>query len=271
MYDMIKKSVSLCMKGKITKCAVKVLMSRLMKLVFFMYSVSSIYLFVFDTSLIVSLGVFDNEYISALLCASVVLIGFLLLLVSVWTNFSAKIYNYSQIQNIENKRFSIPYAIKLLFLYLYCTVAKFFTVMIACIPALSVGAVLYKYLSDGISLFVAVVLGASVIVLFILGLYCGLIICQRYSLVEYSSVITKFERVKDIINCSIYLMSGKCADIFKLKMKNLPLKILGLIIPSLNIVANSREFFFATDKTIEYAHKEHTQKPIVFYCGEVTA
>lgn len=83
--------------------------------------------------------------------------------------------------------------------------------------------------------------------------------------------MTKSDRIRDILNYSTYLMNDKCVDIFKLKIRNLPLKITGFIIPHLCVISNSREFFFAADKTIEYAHKGHTQKSIVFYCGKATA
>lgn len=266
MQKNINETVAFCLRGKIVKSSLLLIFSRIMKLITFLYVLSVTHLLFFDTTLITKLSLFENNYIAAIICFSLTVIGCTLLFCSVYINFLCKHYIISQLQPCENLHMSFGFICRLIGVKIAVFISKFIIMFVSLLPSATLAFIIYTELENGISKSAISVCVIACAVLLFAGLAVGLILCQRYYFAQYCTFLMPDESIFDAIRYSVYLMDYKCVKLLKLKINNIIYKTAGLIIPYFRVISDAREFFIITDKTVEYARKAHTQqKAVVFY------
>ena len=269
MYKYINECVAYCLKGKIVKYSLTLIIYRFISIIKLLYLISVLYLILFDTSLHIVL--FKNTLVATLIYIFLITIGVSLHYISLWFGYLLKRNIISQFQPLNNISFSFKFLSKLFFIRIYVFVAKTVEMLFFLIPFVFVSVVFLRLLKNGISKSLILPFLFSCILLFIVGLITGLLSGQKYCFAEYFVSISSKANIFKIVNNSKFIMDNKCKKLFKLKTKNLLYSIFGIFLPHLYIIKKSREYFFITDKTIEYARKLHTQKSVVFYCKDIIA
>ncbi len=272
MYKFVKTSVSYCLRKFIDRCALRLFFARMVKFVLLLYILSVYNLFIYDTSFVSNLEVFNNKYISVLLFSVIVVAGLAIFLFSKWLDISWKHYTVSKIQNCRAISATLKFIIKTIIVQSLVFVSKILITFSYLTPAAVLGLTVFITSLNGISKMITVVCSCGFVLTFITGGITGMILCNRLSLAEYCLYTQSDIRIVDALKQSIYLMDSKCYKLFKYKIYNILLKITGLFIHRNRVIAYAREHFFITDRTTEYARKMHTpRKTVVFYCKDITA
>lgn len=261
-----KETLHLCLKNNITKLSFQIILSRLLNLIFIFYFFFVFYLLVFDTSYIVSINLYENNYIAIAVCVLATIIGMLIFVASQWNSFLAKIKLYSTFEKIDIPKFSFSLIFKRFIIRTIIAFLKTGTIIMFLFPSAVLFLSIIKMLNDGLSVYVLTVVFIGCVFLAFLCLFSSVCINQRYLMCDYCLCVNRKLSVIKIIKMSAYLMNGRCGKVVKYNSAHLMASVFGLIIPLFTVIQNSSVFIIATDKIIPYVQRyAHTEKPLVFY------
>ena len=239
---------------------------------FGLYCISSVYLFVFNTTVFEQIGVFTNSYTLAFSCILSVLVGFILFLFAYFVKFRKDRYFLSFSADIEFRAVTFSAILKIIFLYYAVAVRKIFAFVCFLLPSVLLSFFVVHQLSSGISVMILAVLIAADMILALSGFVFSAVYSGRYALTIRQYLLTPDLSVRKIIKESALSMNGKCARLFALKICHIPKKIVSLLIlPAVYCLTycKAAEASLALGKENPYiSKKNYTEKPVVFYCIE---
>lgn len=258
------------LQGIVLKSFSVIMFSFLSFILFVLSSFLCLYFLIIDTSFLGNLGVFDNQYIHATVCAFTVIENIVLLIFHIYIKLRKDIFFYF----VDNSaKISIVTVFKAVSIYTFKFVKKILSFVFFNFPFISVFAVTINMLQQGMSNYVFITFSVCDFVLLIVGLYSYAVYIQKYKLLPFVLIENQDENIRDIFLSSAKLMNGKCRRLLKLKIINFPKKLLCLFVfPAL--------YYFPYCKTVEadyvvqkekpYMRREsYTEKPIVFYFNPI--
>lgn len=226
---------------------------------------SSVYLLVFDTSLLDKLGIFSNVYIHISVCLFAVIENIALLFIYVYSRLYSKYYFTFR----KQIRFRFVVLSKALALYFSLALRKMILFVLFSLPSAAFLFCIFYLSVNGISLYLLYILSAGLLLLFVSSLLAYFSYIQKYYLSDILICENNHNSIKHIISDSAQLMNGKCLKLFLLKTLNLPKRAVSLfILPALYFlpVCKSLETDFALIKENPYMQgSAHTEKSVVFY------
>ena len=255
-------------KGNMLSLVCKYYISKLSGIIFVLYCMSSFYLLIFDTSFIAERRLFDNQLVAASVCLSVIVIGFILLLLSLWQGFRYKISICAVCENVRIQKFSFSAALKYLFLRLTVNIIKAVKFSFFIMPFILMSFFMYLLITKGIAVSLLIVMSLCDILFLINGLYCYHIVRQNFTLIDYCFSEYYDKPITEMLNKSAKISDGKLKKLAHMRTKRSIYRLIGLLLPIFIIKENVSEYIFLTDKIIPYiAKKRYTEKSVVFYFG----
>ena len=268
----MKEYIRSLLKGNVSTLVFRYYMAKFSELLFILYCMSSFYLLVFDTSFIAQRRLFDNQFVAVAVCLSVVIVGFVLLLFSLWQVFRYKTGICGVCENVENLRFSFNSATKYLLLKMSVSILKTVKLVFYMLPFLSLSGLIYLFLTQGIDSIILITALLCDVILFINGILSYFYVCQKFMLIEYCFAEYQGKPIIEIVRKSAEVSDGKLRKCALMKTKRLIYRLIGIIIPVFLIKENVLEFIFLTEKIIPHnAKKRYAEKSVVFYFGNQKA
>ena len=236
--------------------------------VFFLSSMSCLYLLIIDTELLGSLGVFNSSYIHASVCAFAVVENIILFMLYIYLRLKKDIY-FCLFEDGLDIKLSLSHVYQAVCVYFSKTVRKCVSFLFFLCPATIVSYIFYSLLQNGISYSLLILILVSDFVLLITGVYSYAVYIQKYELIPYVLIKFKYKKIKAIFDMSEKLMEGNCRKLLKLKLCNIPKKLLCLLIlPAVYYLpyckALETDLILAKEKPYLRKHA-NTEKSVVFY------
>lgn len=270
MFTENKANAKYNLQGRVLKSFFIIFGSHLSFLIFLLSSFFCLYLLIINTDFLGSLGVFENQYIHAMICAFAVIENFTLLMFHIYLKLRKDVYFYLFDEKI---RISASIVFKAFNIYTLKTIKKIFLFFTFTFPFTVVAVLMFFLLQNGISYLTLITFSACDAVLLIVGLYTFAVYIQKYQLLPFVLIQNRNENIREIFALSAKKMNGMCKNLMILKIRNLPKNLLCiLIIPSFYYLPYCRavESDFVLEKEKPYMRrKAYTEKPIVFYFNPV--
>lgn len=254
------------LQGRILKSFSVIMFSFVSFIFFISSSFCCIYLLIIDTTFLGNLGIFENQYVHAAVCAFAVIENMILFMLHIYTKIRKDCYFYFI---DENFKISINTVYKAIVVYSLKAAKKIISFILFNFPFTAVFVLIINLLQQGISYFSLITFSVCDIVLLIAGLYSYSVYIQKYQLLPFVLIQNQDESIRNIFSLSAKLMNGKCKILLKLKISNLPKKLLCLfVIPLFYYLpyckAVEADFVLQKEKP-HMRRKAYTEKPIVFY------
>ena len=267
MFRKNKENAKFNLQGRMLKSFSVILLSSLSFVCFVLSSVCCMYLLIVNTELLSSIGVFDNQIALIAVCAIAVMENIVLLLLHIYLKLKKDVYFYhfdeSEIRNPLN------IVCKALIIYTFKFVKKLFVFILFASPFSAVSVLIFSLLKSGVSYFMLTIFVIADLFLLIAGLYSYMVYVQKYHLLPMVLFENQDKNIREIFKISTEKMNGICKDTAKLKICNLPKRLMCLfIVPMVYYLPFCRavESDFVLQKEIPYMRrKAYTEKPIVFY------
>lgn len=269
MFAENRENVKYNLQGRALKSFLVVFSSFISIFIFILSSLCCLYLLIVNTDFLGDLGVFNNQYIHAAVCAFAVIENIILLMLHIYLKLRKDLYFYFICENISDLRISIRTLYTALSIYALKTVKKIISFIFFSFPFMAVLILLINLLQQGISHLVLLIFSVCDTILMVAGLYSYAVYVQKYQLATFSLIKNQDKNVREHFAFSAKLMNGKCKNLLKLKIINLPKKLLCLfIIPAFYYLPYCKitEADYILQKEKPYMRrKAYTEKPIVFY------
>lgn len=256
------------LQGRILKSFFVILSSYASFFIFVLSSFSCIYLLIINTEFLSVYGVFENQYIHAAVCAFVVIENIILFMLHIYIKLKKDVYFYF-IDESADKHISVSSVCKICCVYSLKTVKKVLSLLLYIVPFILVSVLILFFLQHGISYFLLILFSVCDSVLLVAGVYSYAVYIQKYELLPLLLMKYQDKGIKDIFSLSAKLMNGKCRNLLKLKLQNIPKKILCLFVfPSVYFLPYCKTVeadYVIQDEKPYMRRKAYTEKPIVFY------
>lgn len=269
MFFENKKNAKINLHGNIMKSFFVILLSFLSFFVCVLSCFCCVYFLLIDTSFLAEIGVFNNQYALAGVCAFAIAENIFLLLFSVYVKLRKDCYFYSLYENNIKKNISVVSVIKAFYVFAIKSLKKITALILFLLPFTVVSAGIIFLLKKGISHSILSCLIICAFSLLSVGLYSYAVYVQKFYLVTFVFLKNKNTRIKEIFELSEKMMNNKCKKILKLKIINLPKKLLCLlVIPAIYYLPYCKvietDFSLQNEKP-HMRRKSYAEKPIVFY------
>lgn len=256
------------LNGRVLKSFYVIVSSYASFAVFLLSCISCLYLLIIDTELLVGLGVFDNIYLHAVVCALAVFENAVLFMLYIYLRLKKDIY-FCFFEVGIDIRISLKQVYNALCVYFVKSVRKIISFLFFLCPAIIVSFIIYFLLQNGISYVLLLLFCACDLIFFVTGVYSYSVYILKYELISYVLIKYKHKKIKEIFRMSEKLMEGNCKKLFKLKLYNIPKKLLCFfILPAVYYLpycdALETDLILAKEKP--YLRKyANTAKTVVFY------
>lgn len=256
------------LQGKILKSYFIILGSYTSFFVFVLSCFSCIYLLVINTEFLSGSGIFDNQYIHAAVCAFAVIENIILFMLHIYIRLKKDVYFYF-IDECVDLKIPVSSVCKACCIYSFKAVKKMLLLLLFISPFAVVSTLILSFLEYGISYYLLILFFVCDFVLLVTGVYSYAVYIQKYELLPLLLMKNQDKSIKEIFVLSAASMNGKCKNLFRLKLQNVPKKILCLFVfPSVYFLPYCKtveaEYVFQNKKPY-MRRKAHTEKPIVFY------
>lgn len=222
-----------------------------------------VYFLLFDTSYLASLGVFDNEFILATVCAiaSLEICGLFLS------------YNYFKLKKIIyfsriDKFIDLNVLTRFVCLRIISALVRLVSLLVFFSPFLLSLSGIFYLTENGISenvFFIFCMGSASLLVVSVLSYS---VFIQKLTFLYYDFINAPYMNFKSLLKLSAENSDGNLFMLFKLKLRNLPKKFFSfLIFPAIYYLPSCLYdvYDFLYEKENPYPHKANTEKTVVFY------
>ncbi len=256
------------LQGRIFKCFFVILSSYVSFFVFVSSSFCCIYLLIINIEFLSVLGVFENQYIHAAVCAFAVVENIILFILHIYTRLKKDIYICFN-EEMYDTHIPVRIVYKACCAYFLKVIKKSICCLLYISPFTVISVLIYSFLQDGMSYFLLILFVLSDVVLLITGLYSYFVFTQKYEMMPFVLMKNHDKSIRDIFVLSATLMNGKCRNLLRLKLQNIPKKLLCLFIfPCVYFLPYCKavEADYIVSKEKPYMRrKAYTEKPIVFY------
>lgn len=256
------------LQGRILKSFFVILSSYASFFIFVLSSFSCIYLLIINTEFLSVYGVFENQYIHAAVCAFVVIENIILFMLHIYVKLKKDVYFYF-IDESADMHISVVNVSRACGVYSLKAINKILLLLLFICPFSVVSVLILFFLQHGISYFLLILFSVCDSVLLVAGVYSYAVYIQKYELLPLLLMKYQDESIKDIFSLSAKLMNGKCRNLLKLKLQNIPKKILCLfVLPSVYFLPYCKTVeadYVIQDEKPYMRRKAYTEKPIVFY------
>lgn len=256
------------LQGRVFKSFLVILRSCLSFLIFLLSSFSCIYFLVVNTQFLGGIGVFDNQYIHALVCGFAVIENMILFHLHIYAKLKKDVYFYCFDESADD-HISVSDVLRSSCVYILKSVKKAVWLLFFCCPFLVVLGIIINLLQSGMSYSLLIIFIICASVLLISGIYSYFVYIQKYELLPLLFMKNRDKSIREIFKLSEKMMNGKCKKLLKLKFCNLPKKLSCLfIIPAVYVLPYCKtvnaDFILQNEKPY-MRRKAYTEKPIVFY------
>lgn len=229
---------------------------------------SCVYLLVINTEFLGGIGLFNNQYFYAAGCVFAVIENIILFMLHIYIKLKKDVYFYFIDESVD-MHIPVGDVCKACCVYILKAVKKILYFLLYFCPFAVVSALIFSFLKHGISYFLLISFSVCDFILLIAGVYAYTVYIQKYELLPFVLIKYQDKRITDVFSLSAKLMNGKCKNLLRLKLHNLPKKLLCLfIIPAVYYLpfCKTVETDFVLSKEKPYMRrKAHTEKPVVFY------
>ena len=251
-------------RGNMLKSALMYFSVPLSVFLFLFTLICTFILFFYDTSLFASIGVFNNNLYLGGICAFFTFeLIFLFYLM-----FYATIKKHSYFSDL-NIKIDFRLLCKFIVVEFICFIKKSICLLLFLCPAIISGVLSYYLIDKGISRNIFIILVTTSFFLGVSGLILNYIYMQKYSLVKYVCLNSKFLSVSEIFKESFYMTDGKMLMIFRFKLSNIiRICLCFLVIPSfyyLPLIQFYKYRFIVDNKKPYEQTTAHTEKSVIFY------
>ena len=264
MYAMNFLSAHQLMKGNVIKSFTAYLSDILSFILFVTSSVSVIYFFLFDTSFLASIGVYENELTLGIASFFAVIELTALYFIHFYFRLKKNLY-FSCSEKVKITFFDTIRAAVLAFVTF---IKKLFALFAFMSPFLLSVSAIYFLIEGGYSQNVIFLCVGSSSLLFVFGLMFYRMYILKYSLIFYVLTNNGHLTLKEIYEVSENLTDGKIIGLFILKLLNIPKKLFSFfIIPLIYYLPYCKycEYNFLLQKENPYSESMNTDKSVVFY------
>lgn len=222
-----------------------------------------VYFLLFDTSYLASLGVFENEFILATVCAiaSLEICGLFLS------------YNYFKLKKMIyfsriDKFIDLNVLTRFVCLRIISALVRLVSLLVFFSPFLLSLSGIFYLTENGISenvLFIVCMGSAS---LFIMSILSYSVFIQKLTFLYYDFIKAPYMNFKSLFKLSDENSDGNLFILFKLKLRNLPKKVISVFLfPAIYYLPSCLfdVYDFLYEKENPYPHKVNTEKTVVFY------
>jgi len=222
-----------------------------------------LYFLLFDTSYLASYGVFKNELILGIVCAasSIEICG--LFLGYNYFKLNKMIY-FSQVETSIN----LYILSRFIYLRIVSGLIRIISLLLFFSPFLLSLSGIAMLTENGISENVFYVLFGGCVCLFVVSALSYFVFIQKLTFLNYDFVKTPYMSFKMLIKLSDENSDGNLFQLFKLKIRNLPKKVISLLIfPAIYYLPLCLYdvYDYIYEKENPYPHKVNTEKTVVFY------
>lgn len=272
MFDEIKRSTELNLQGSVIKCFFKQASVAVSFLLFVLSSIVCVWFLIVDTSLLASIGIFDNIFLHISVCAFAVMENLILFSVFLYSKLKADAYFYKLVCPC-NFTLNLKTVVKYFSVFLAEKICKISAFVMFFLPCGVVFHLAVKMLETGVSKAIFAILVSCFCILLSLSVYSYSVFICKYGMLTFAVLSDADLSVTEIFRISQKLTNGKCKRLYKLKISNLPRYLLCLFIfpavyclPYCKMIKNE---LLMEDKKPYVPKKAHTEKSIVFYFDPV--
>lgn len=270
MFAENKENAKYNLQGRILKSFSVLFFSFLSFILFVSSSFLCLHFLIFDTSFLGQLDVFKNQYIHVAICAFSVIENLFLLMFHIYIKLKKDMYFY--FVDIDTK-ISVMTVFKAFNIYALKFMKRIMSLIYFTFPFISFLIVIINMLQQGMSFLVFLVFSVGDLIFFIVGLYSFAVYIQKYQLLTFVLMQNQGNNIRECFSLSAKLMNGKCKYLLKLKIINLPKKLLCLFVfPAFYYLplCNAVEADYVFQKEKPYMRRNaYTEKPIVFYFNPI--
>ena len=268
MFKENMENTKIDLHGRVLKSFFVIMCSYSSFAVFLLSCVSCFYLLIVNTEFLSSVGIFNNSFIHAAVCALAVLENVILFMIYIYLRLKKDTY-FNFFEDAIDIKISLSQVYQALCVYFVKTVRKCISFLFFLGPAIIISYIIYSLLQNGISYLQLILFLVSDFVLLITGGYSYAVYIQKYEMISYVLIKFKYKKIKAIFDMSEKLMEGNCRKLLKLKLCNIPKKLLCLLIlPAVYYLpyCKALESDLVSAKEKPYLRKfANTEKSVVFY------
>ena len=262
------ENVKLNLQDRMWKSFFVIISSYASFLFFLLSCISCLYLLVINTGFFKTIGVFDSNYIHATVCALAVFENIVLFMFYIYLRLKKDIYFCFFEYGLDFK-ITLRHTFEAFYVYLQKSVRKFIAFLFFFCPVFIISLAIYSFLQTGVSYAVLTLFAACDLLFLISGAYSYFIYVQKYELISYVLIKYDHKNIKSIFDLSEKLTEGNCRKLFKLKLCNIPKKLLCFaILPAIYFLpyCKALESDVVLSKEKPYLRKHaDTEKSVVFY------
>lgn len=263
MYTINFINAKSMMKNNILRSFTVYVSEYLSLLLFITSLISVIYLFLFDTTFLDSLGVYSNDIILGIV--SFFAVAEIMTLYFVYYYFRLKKVMY---YSLYNRDISFYETVRYSMLCIIAFVRKLFNLFVFMSPFMLMVSFIFLNEDNGLSSEVMYILVGCASLLFISGLCFFRMYILKYSLISYVYANNSSLSFSSVFRISDDITDGKIIRLFILKIINLPKRILSLLfLPAFYYLPCCLfcEYDFLLTKENPYSFCMNTEKSVVFY------
>ena len=268
MFKENMKNTKINLQGRLLKSFFVIVSSFASFAIFLLSCISCLYLLIIDTEFLSNSGLFNSSYIHASVCAFAVVENIILFMLYIYLRLKKDIY-FCFFEDGLDIKISLSHVYQAVCVYFVKTVRKCISFLVFLCPAIIVSCIIYSLLQNGTSYSLLILFFVSDFVLLITGVYSYAVYIQKYEMISYVLIKFKYKKIKAIFDMSEKLMEGNCRKLLKLKLCNIPEKLLCLLIlPAVYCLpyCKALESDFISAKEKPYLRKfANTEKAVVFY------